>query len=105
MEKWSITEYEFKKLKNGRSMFIVHLVADTEEDIPEPQEDWLPGSIVQIADPHGYRVLNHEGEWKSCGSSGKSFAYGTITAVQGTFGKFYTPKFTPHGIAAETEVE
>lgn len=64
MKKWSIIEQNFKDLLDGRSMFIVYLLADTEEDIPEPQEDWMPGSTVQIADPHGYRVLNHEREWK-----------------------------------------
>ncbi len=57
-------EQEFKEFRNGISMFIVHLVADTEEYIPEPQENWLPGSTVQIAEPHGYRVLNHDGVWK-----------------------------------------
>lgn len=64
MKKWSIKEQEFKEFRDGRSMFVVHLTADTEEDIPAPQPSWLPGSTVQIADPHGYRVLNHEGEWK-----------------------------------------
>ena len=64
MEKWSIAEQNFKGFRDGKSMFIVHLIADTVDDIPEPQENWLPGSTVQVAEPHGYRVLNHEGAWK-----------------------------------------
>lgn len=64
MKHWGITEQEVKEFRDGRSMFVVHLIADTAADIPEPQENWLPGSTVQIADPHGYRVLDHEGVWK-----------------------------------------
>lgn len=48
----------------GEKKKIVTISVSTENDIPEPEEDWACGSICLIANTHSYKMLNSEGEWK-----------------------------------------
>lgn len=59
----SIIEKKAASVVNGVRHPIVTLVCDTEEDVPEPENNWKAGSIAQICDPHGYKILNSAGEW------------------------------------------
>lgn len=64
-QKFSITEQEFKEFRNGSPMFIMHLIADTEEDIPEPQENWDVGSRCDmLADGGKTYLLSNAGQWE-----------------------------------------
>ena len=49
---------------DGVMHYRVTLVCDTAADIPAPDPTWATGSMVQVCDPHGYRILNSEGVWK-----------------------------------------
>ena len=61
---YSIIEKKVTQVVEGVKHYIVTLVCDTAEDIPEPDATWDTGSIAQICDPHGYKILNSEGVWK-----------------------------------------
>lgn len=61
---YSIIEKKTTQVVEGVKHCIVTLVCDTAEDIPEPDATWDMGSIAQICDPHGYKILNSEGVWK-----------------------------------------
>ena len=61
---YSIIDKKPTHVVEGVMRYIVTLVCDTEEDIPEPNEAWDAGSIAQICEPHGYKILNSEGVWK-----------------------------------------
>lgn len=98
MKKWSITEQEFKGFRGGISMFIVHLVADTEEVIPEPQENWDAGSRCDVlADGGKTYLLSNIRQWEEV----HFFDYGgsiapigiltmSLTGVTGTAGILQT---------------
>lgn len=60
---YRITEKRLSRHVDGVAHAIVTLVCDTAEDIPEPDPTWDAGSIAQICTPHGYKILNSEGEW------------------------------------------
>lgn len=57
-------ERKYHSIKNGVCQFIMTIFVDKEEDVPEPKENWMPGSVCQISNPHKYLTLNHEGEWE-----------------------------------------
>lgn len=48
---------------SGVQLVRVVILVDTEADIPEPHNDWNPGSICMIANTHNFKVLNLEREW------------------------------------------
>lgn len=49
---------------NGVMHYRVTIVCDTASDVPQPDTTWAMGSIAQICEPHGYKILNSEGVWK-----------------------------------------
>ena len=46
---------------NGVMHYRVTIVCDTASDVPQPDTTWAMGSIAQICEPHGYKILNSEG--------------------------------------------
>ena len=48
---------------SGVQLVRVVILVDAESDIPEPHNDWNPGSICMIANTHNFKVLNLEREW------------------------------------------
>ena len=61
---YRIIEKKPTQVVEGVMRYIVTLVCDTAEDIPEPDPTWAMGSMAQICEPHGYKILNSEGVWK-----------------------------------------
>ena len=61
---YTIIDKKLTGIKDGVSYYLVTFVCDTPEDVPEPDASWAAGSIAQICDPHGYKILNSEGVWK-----------------------------------------
>ena len=49
---------------DGKNHIQKHLVVDTKDDIPEPEENWSTGSYVFIIDTQDIKFLNSSGEWK-----------------------------------------
>lgn len=49
--------------ENGKVLQRVVILADTADDLPEPDASWAVGSICMIAETHKYKVLNSEREW------------------------------------------
>lgn len=45
------------------TLSIVQIIADTAEDVPEPDESWDAGSMCMIAEDHSFKILNNEREW------------------------------------------
>lgn len=67
---YTITSGETIRNEDGKKLFLVTLIADTEADIPteshpegRPDVEWAPGSMCMIADGHQCKILNHNGEW------------------------------------------
>lgn len=63
-ENWSISKQDITRVVDGTTYYRVVIECDTVDDLPEPDPTWDAGSIACIADPHSYRKLNHQGEWK-----------------------------------------
>lgn len=49
--------------ETGEPLHKVVILVDTEDDIPEPQTDWMTGSYCMIAETHTYKILNNERTW------------------------------------------
>lgn len=65
MSKYTLTDSELISFNaDGKGVYKVGIVVDTESDIPKPDDTWYPGSMCQIAGTHKYKVLNNEREWK-----------------------------------------
>jgi len=60
---YTILEQHPVRFVSGVQIVRVVILVDAESDIPEPLNDWNPGSICMIANTHNFKVLNLEREW------------------------------------------
>ena len=59
----NIRDEKFIRFENGRSMHIVEIDCDTVSDLPEPQDNWLMGSIAHVISTGDFYELSSSGEW------------------------------------------
>jgi hypothetical protein len=60
---YTIMEEQCSRIIEGTPIFRVTILVDTEDDLPEPETNWTPGSMALIAEDHTFRVMNNEREW------------------------------------------
>lgn len=60
---YSIRSYGNVRFEDGKPKAIVELDCDTVSDLPEPQENWLMGSIAHVISSGDFYELDSSGEW------------------------------------------
>ena len=63
MDNYTITSKKTHRFRGDGYTYIVTIIVDKVENIPEPKDDWEAGSMCIIANSHDYRWLNRERKW------------------------------------------